>query len=270
MPASDSSLPLTDDPPSPPDAPPAQRPWWLLLRALLWLVSAQAVGFEIAFLIVVAAALSDAIAGRHGGRGWDRGPLAYALPATAGLQAMLLLADFRQGRSLGHGNLLAGLGAGPMRRHGIIVLFVLLIIAWVLAYIVAISEFPAIADRLASDVPAALALPESPGILLLLVRLLLIAAVAPLAEELFFRGWLWTALRRSWGVWPTALCTGSLWLAVHALSGAARVPILIPAAILLSLARHYGGSVRASLPIHIANNTTAVMVQYAAILLSPH
>lgn len=258
MPASaDTVIAAADDPPP--------RPPRVLLRALLWVVLAHIAAFAVAFLIAIVAGFHDALAGRHGGVDWNLSPASYALPATAALQAGLLYAAVRQGLLSGHGSLPAGLGAGPVRRRGLVALFVALIIGWLAVYLAVLAHLPRLAAWLASDVPAALALPASPGILLLIVRVLLIAVLAPLAEELFFRGWLWTALRRSWGAWPTALCTGGFWLALHALTGPARVPILVPAAILLSLARHYGGSVRASLPVHIANNGSAVAIQLLAL-----
>jgi hypothetical protein len=46
------------------------------------------------------------------------------------------------------------------------------------------------------------------------------------------------------------------------------VLILLPTAVLLCLARHYGGSVRASLLVHVVNNATAVAIQIAARLLA--
>jgi uncharacterized protein len=106
--------------------------------------------------------------------------------------------------------------------------------------------------------------PPSGAPALFIVTLLLAVAVAPVAEELFFRGWLWTALLRCWGVWPSALCTGGLWLAMHALDSPVRALILLPATILLSLARYYCGSVRASLLVHVANNAAASVAQLLA------
>lgn len=244
---------------------PAPAPGRLLLGAMLWLALSQVAAVATAFLLAALVAVLHGLLRRHGVAAPRPDPLSYALPATVALQAVLLFANWRQGRRLGGGNLAAGLGAGPVRRRGLIAIFVVLIVAWVLLYIALLNWFPAFANWLASDVPAALALPRSPGILLLTIRVLLIVVVAPIAEELFFRGWLWTALRRSWGPWPTALCTGGIWLAMHGLVGPERVPILIPAAILLSLARHYGGSVRASLPLHMANNGTAMAIQLIAL-----
>ncbi|HEY3846495.1 MAG TPA: CPBP family intramembrane glutamic endopeptidase [Acetobacteraceae bacterium] len=247
----------------PADAP-ARHPWRSLLRALLWLLLAEIASVCVAVLAGFIAGFTRAVAHAQGTEGWQPDLLFYALIATIALQGTLLLADLRQGRSAGRGNLAVGLGAGPMRRHRLIALFAGLMIAWVIGYVMALIRFQTFNAYVATRVPAVLTLPVSGGPILLAIMLLLAVAVAPLAEELFFRGWLWTALRRSWGVWPTALCTAGLWLGIHALDGPVRALILLPTAILLSLARHYGGSVRASLLVHVVNNATAVAIQVAA------
>jgi hypothetical protein len=82
---------------------------------------------------------------------------------------------------------------------------------------------------------------------------------APIAEELFFRGWLWTGLRRTVSPVPTALITSALWLACHLTNGLRYPLALLPAAAILSLARHYGGSVRASIALHFWNNLFAIV-----------
>src|SRR5438128_859238 len=49
-----------------------------------------------------------------------------------------------------------------------------------------------------------------------LVAFIIVTVVlAPLAEELFYRGWLWTGLRQHWRAFPTALLSCSLWLLSH-------------------------------------------------------
>jgi hypothetical protein len=228
----------------------------LLLAEIASVCVAVLAGFIVGF--------TRAVAHAQGTEGWQPDLLFYALIATIALQATLLLADLRQGRSAGRGNLATGLGAVPMRRHRLVALFAGLMIAWVIGYVVALIRFQTFNAYVATRVPAVLALPVSGGP----IMLVLAVAVAPLAEELFFRGWLWTALRRSWGVWPAALCTAGLWLGIHALDGPVRALILLPTAILLSLARHYGGSVRASLLVHVVNNATAVAIQVAARVLT--
>jgi len=86
---------------------------------------------------------------------------------------------------------------------------------------------------------------------------LLLVAVVPLAEELFFRGWLWTGLRAHRSARWTAVVTGCFWLLLHLPDGWAKPLYLIPTAVLLSLARHYCNSVRAPLLVHIVNNLVA-------------
>ncbi|MEK9968309.1 MAG: type II CAAX endopeptidase family protein, partial [Ferrovibrio sp.] len=67
--------------------------------------------------------------------------------------------------------------------------------------------------------------------LLLLVGALVVSLLGPVAEELFFRGWLWTALRRRWSVLPTAIVTSTLWLAMHFGHGASYILLLLPSAV---------------------------------------
>ncbi len=248
----------------------AERPWRHLLRALLWLLAAafaSVAGFAVAGII---AGMTQGIARAHGAAGWHPSLFDYALIGTLALQATLLLAGLKQGRSLGGGDLAAGLGAAPLRRPWLIAAFAGLLIVWDLALVAGLAHFPALATHLISKLPIALTMPEGAGPIVLVTHLLLLVALAPVAEELFFRGWLWTALRRSWGVWPTALCTAGLWLAVHTLDAPIRAVLLLPTAILLCLARQYGGSVRASLVLHVANNTTALGIQLVAQVLAPH
>jgi len=237
---------------------------------MLWLLAAELLAICVAVLAGFTAGFSRVVAHRHGAEGWTPSLLFYQLVGTVALQATLLLADLTQGRSLGGGKLAVGLGAAPMRRHRLIALFAGLMIAWVLAYAMTLTHFQAFNAYVAARVPPVLTPPVTAGPVVLASSLLLTLAVAPVAEEFFFRGWLWTALRRCWSVWPTALCTAGLWLGIHALDGPVRALILLPTAILLSLARHYGGSVRASLLVHGVNNATAVAIQIAARLLVPH
>ena len=249
--------------------PSVERPWRALLHAVLWLLAAEFASIGIAVVAGVVAGLSQGIAHAHGAEGWQPTLLLYALIGTLALQATLLFADLKQGRSVGRGNLAVGLGAGPMRRHRLIAFFAALMIAWVVGYVASLVRFQAFSAYVATKVPVVLTLPASGGPVMLAIMLLLAVVVAPVTEELFFRGWLWSALRPSWGVWPTALCTSGLWLGIHAVDGLVRALILLPTAILLCLARHYGGSVRASLLVHVVNNSTAVAIQIAMRLLAP-
>ena len=85
------------------------------------------------------------------------------------------------------------------------------------------------------------------------------AVLAPLAEELFFRGWLWTALRRHWRAFPTALLTCGFWLLVHLERGLLLPLFLLPTAVILGFARHFCG-IRASVILHALYNLCGVVV----------
>jgi uncharacterized protein len=244
-----------------PRAIPPEYPWRSLRHALLWLFAAEAASFCVPILVGTIVGIALAVTRAVGAAGWQPDLLFYAVVATSALQATLLIADLRRGRSVGRGNLAIGLGALPMRRHWLIAVFAVLMASWVFVYVAILGRFRAIDTYVANNVPSVLTLPLSASPILLTVMLLLALGVAPVAEELFFRGWLWTSLDRCWGVWPTAVCTAGLWLGIHALEGPVRALILLPAAILLSLARHHGGSVRASLLVHVVNNATAVAIQ---------
>ena len=265
--SSDAAIPFADMPVAP-SATVKPRAWRLLLRAFLWLLGAEAVAICGGGLIAFIGGFSRGFAKAHGGIGWQPDPLVYVLVGTLALQATLLFVSLRQGRSLGHGNLAAGLGAGPMRRHGFVALLAGLAVIWIGTFVAILAHMQSVSVYVSDRVPAVLKLTTSAGPFLLAMQFLLIVPFAPIVEELFFRGWLWTALRRSWGVWPTAVCTAGLWLAVHAIDAPARVLMLLPMAVLLSLARHYGNSVRASLVVHLVNNGVAAMIQFGALVFA--
>jgi membrane protease YdiL (CAAX protease family) len=86
---------------------------------------------------------------------------------------------------------------------------------------------------------------------------LLVVGLGPLAEELFFRGWLWTGLRRHCGALPTGLMTAVMWLVLHLDRGIAYIVVLLLPALILTVARQVGKSVWATIPMHSIYNLTA-------------
>ena len=62
----------------------------------------------------------------------------------------------------------------------------------------------------------------------LLAVAFLVAVVAPIAEEFFFRGFFFTALRNWKGLWPAAIITGLVFGAIHV--GSAEAAFLLPLA----------------------------------------
>jgi membrane protease YdiL (CAAX protease family) len=179
-----------------------------------------------------------------------------ALKAVAALvaQAVLFAAAIAAGRAIGNGNVSSGLGNAPISHPRLIFLMGVALVAYgALATYVLYIVRP---DLLAEDYPAV-----SPWLLLLFALLAIV--VAPCAEELFFRGWLWTGLRRHWHIIPTLSLTAAFWLVLHIdptnlLRSAIIVPALIPGAAILSMARELGGSVRAPIAIHAVYNFVVI------------
>ncbi|MGE3248549.1 MAG: lysostaphin resistance A-like protein [Beijerinckiaceae bacterium] len=86
---------------------------------------------------------------------------------------------------------------------------------------------------------------------------LAVAIVAPVVEELFFRGWLYTSLRRSFRPSNTIAITTLLFAAAHS-DGGLLYPaaILIPGAV-LAIVREWTGSTLASMLAHGTYNAWA-------------
>ncbi|MHB8532840.1 MAG: CPBP family intramembrane glutamic endopeptidase [Solirubrobacteraceae bacterium] len=93
---------------------------------------------------------------------------------------------------------------------------------------------------------------------LLVLSAALTCVVAPIGEEMLFRGYMFTALRNWRGLLPAALITGLWFGTVHVFS--APVLDLVPLAALgfgLCLLYHYTGSLYVSIVAHALNNTIA-------------
>jgi uncharacterized protein len=89
----------------------------------------------------------------------------------------------------------------------------------------------------------------------------LVSVVAPVAEEFFFRGFCFTALRRWLGLIPGAVATGVIFGLIHA--GSADAVFLVPLAILgllLCLLYHWTGSLLPCMVLHSFNNSLALGV----------
>jgi uncharacterized protein len=92
----------------------------------------------------------------------------------------------------------------------------------------------------------------------LLAVAFLVAVVAPVAEEFFFRGFFYGALRNWRGIWPAAVITGLVFGGIHA--GSADPEFLPPLAFFgfaLCLLRERTGSLYPCIVLHCANNSLA-------------
>jgi uncharacterized protein len=96
------------------------------------------------------------------------------------------------------------------------------------------------------------------GAALLLLSAALTCVLAPICEEILFRGFIFQALRSWRGTWPAAVITGLLFGGVHA--GSAPVVDLVPLAVLgfgLCLLYRYTDSLYPCIAAHSLNNSLA-------------
>jgi membrane protease YdiL (CAAX protease family) len=92
----------------------------------------------------------------------------------------------------------------------------------------------------------------------LLAVAFLVAVVAPMAEEFFFRGFFYGALRNWRGPWPAAVLTGLVFGAIH--FGSAEAAFLLPLGFFgfsLCLLRERTGSLYPGIALHCMNNSLA-------------
>jgi membrane protease YdiL (CAAX protease family) len=103
------------------------------------------------------------------------------------------------------------------------------------------------------------------GTLGLIAAGVMVIAVAPTAEEFFFRGFFYGALRSRFAVIPAALIDGALFGVIHYdFSGSDLLLILPPLAVLgfvLCLVYEQTGSILPTIALHSLNNTIAYGVQ---------
>jgi membrane protease YdiL (CAAX protease family) len=104
--------------------------------------------------------------------------------------------------------------------------------------------------------PTSLGVDESTAALVAVCAL--VTVIAPIAEEVFFRGYFFGALRNWRGPWPAALVTGAVFGAIHV--GSAPAVFLVPLAILgvmLCVVRWRTGSLLPCIALHAINNALA-------------
>lgn len=82
--------------------------------------------------------------------------------------------------------------------------------------------------------------------------MILIAVVAPMAEELFFRGMLYPLLRQRWAVWPAILVNGLLFSLIHILPPL--LPGLFLVGVVLAWVREKSGSIIPCILLHALQN----------------
>lgn len=100
------------------------------------------------------------------------------------------------------------------------------------------------------------------GTLGMLFFALMVAVLAPIAEEILFRGMVYRALRNGIGIWGGAIVSGLLFGSLHIDSlGSERLLQVVPLAILgiaFALLYQWTGTLYAAIALHATNNSVAV------------
>jgi membrane protease YdiL (CAAX protease family) len=100
----------------------------------------------------------------------------------------------------------------------------------------------------------------NPSIVIAVAAVLMIALLAPVAEELFFRGFLFAGLRTRWTLWPAALTSGLIFGLVHAPTGITTVVPLAALGVALCWLYDRTGSLWPCVIAHMINNGLALAV----------
>jgi uncharacterized protein len=243
-----------------PARPPPPRPEHavrLFCLALVWLVAASAASWASVFLIGVLVGVRTGAPLRHA-FAWQIGEPSAILLMLLVADVVLVFAGWRRGQVVGSGDARAGLGIGPIRRAGLLLAFATMgeavVLGWaILVYSVLEPTNQGVIASLLAATPQA-SLLEQAGTMLCTVVL------SPLWEEFFFRGWLWTGLRRHWGTLAVMFATAVPWLLLHMFDGLLRPLYLLPMAVMLCLAREHCGGIRASITLHVLNNLIAMLL----------
>lgn len=89
----------------------------------------------------------------------------------------------------------------------------------------------------------------------------LFVVIAPVAEELFFRGFLYGALRNRLGPFAAAAAGGIVFGSLHVFTGLEAVPLLIVLGVILCLVYERTGSLYPCIGMHALNNALAYGAQ---------
>jgi membrane protease YdiL (CAAX protease family) len=217
-----------------------------------WGPWAGVLGVVAALLVGVVLGIPFAIAGAKGG-----GQNELSTFGNIGVQAMtaagFLLVPI--GLAIGHGAMAAGAVAARLgaRRFG-----PLRALKWAGAAIVAYLVFSAVYVAVFGE-PHQEDIAEGFGPVP--VQVLLIVILAPISEEVCFRGMLYGGLRTKLPTVPAALVAGLVFGGLHALTGLSAVPPLIVFGFLLCLLYEKTGSIVPGILLHMLNNSVALLGQ---------
>jgi membrane protease YdiL (CAAX protease family) len=237
------------------DTPPKQRAgyYYVIKSFVIWVLLVFAANFVAAFLVAFVYAFVTRL-----GTGQAKPPPAewMYLLAMATTSLVWLTASYRR-----TGFDRVRLGFNPIKRQWLLVVLSLVVLIYL-----PVVLWVSVANQVHTPVlPTARALMQT-NLWMQIPVLVLMAAVAPIAEECLFRGWLWTDLRQYWSGAGTMVFTGRAFWAIHGLEDWHRLYGIALLALVLTLARRFCDSTKATLWLHSLNNSYAALV----LLLASH
>lgn len=131
-------------------------------------------------------------------------------------------------------------------------------LAWVIYLICALALAPLLnpeQEDVAKEIGG-----ESAGALAMIFTGFLIVVVAPISEEVFFRGFMFAGLRRSMPMWVAAVISAAVWGSLHLSGGNVGVAIQLAVfGVILAILYERSGSLWATIFAHGLNNTIAFL-----------
>ncbi len=94
------------------------------------------------------------------------------------------------------------------------------------------------------------------------LAVVLLALVAPVVEEMFFRGMFFSGLRSRFSLWPAAAISGGLFGLAHAPTGPTSAIVLVGLGVALAWIYEETGSIWPCIMVHVMNNALALAVAF--------
>ena len=252
-----SDAPPPESPPSPPAAPPAvappdRTPPQALEGRAAWPPWLSAAGFVTGFGITIVAGLFVVVTLTAFGVSEDAPAVNIGLTIVQNVAlvgAAFFFASIGRGRASA-----ADFGLRRARFWKSVGLLVavwvgFLFLSWIWATAVDVDQQQDLPEELGADGP----------LVNVLAVVVLVTVVAPLGEELFFRGFFFGALRNWRGPWLAALLTGLVFGGIHL--GSSPVGVIVPLMVLgagLCLLYEWTGSLYPAIALHALNNSIAL------------
>jgi membrane protease YdiL (CAAX protease family) len=135
---------------------------------------------------------------------------------------------------------------------------------WLWAIVIAAALYSLAASFVLGQVDQqshlAFKLPSDAAASLTLVTLAVI--IAPVTEELLFRGWIYTGLHHRLGVWPALILSSAMFALAHYEDTHYYALAVFPVGLALGGMRERAGSIKAPILFHAFYNLTAVVLTF--------